>query len=432
VRPFLTVWFAWLLVMAGANLATALYALYARQFRFSSLALTTIFATYALVLVPALILFGRLSDRLGRRAVVALGLATAIAGLVVFAAAHGATWLYAARGLQGLAVGMISGAATAALVELDPDDDRRRASLFAGLAQSGGSAVGPLLAGVLVEWAPAPRQLSYLVVLAATVVVGVLVLRLPEAAAGGREPWRIQVPRVPREVLGSFLRVSVTAGLVWATLALFLSVVPTYAGDLLATANVALLSSVAALSVVASCAAQVAARALVGPGRRPQAIGLAVLAAGLSLLVAASPAHSLVLLALGSLAAGTGHGLAFINAQQELNELAPPQRRGEVTAAFVACIYFLVAVSVIGVGVLDRVASLATALALVAACLVALALVTAVWQLSRADGASTRSAPSSGPFPPRSSVGRGRPGTRTHRPPGTASRPIPPTRRPCP
>jgi MFS family permease len=384
MRPFLTVWGAWLLVMAGANLATALYALYARQFHFSSLVLTTIFATYAVVLVPALMLFGRLSDRLGRRVVVTLGLGASIAGLAVFAAAQNALWLYAARGLQGLAVGMISGAATAALVELDPDDDRRRASLFAGLAQAGGSAAGPLLAGALVQWAPAPRQLSYLVVLAATIAAAAFVLRLPEPAANAREPWRIQVPRVPTQVLGSFIRVSVTAGLVWATLALFLSVVPTYAGDLLDTTNVALLSTVAALSVVASCGAQVAARTLVAAGRPPQALGLTVLAAGLVLLVAASPARSLALLALGSLAAGAGHGLAFINAQQELNELAPPERRGEVTAAFVACIYFLVATSVIGVGLLDEVSSLAVAVALVAAVLVVAALATAGWQFGPA------------------------------------------------
>jgi MFS family permease len=430
MRPFLTVWGAWLLVMAGANLATALYALYARQFDFSSLVLTTVFATYAVVLVPALILFGRLSDRLGRRVVVALGLGTAVAGLAVFAAAQNAVWLYAARGLQGLAVGMISGAATAALVELDPDDDRRRASLFAGLAQSGGSAAGPLLAGVLVQWAPAPRQLSYVVVLAATAAAAVLVLRLPEPAAETREPWRVQVPRVPRELLGSFLRVSATGGIVWAALALFLSVVPTYASGLLDTKNVAILSTIAAVSVVASSAAQLVARRFVASGRPPQAIGLALLAGGLALLVAASPAHSLALLAFGSLAAGTGHGLAFINAQQELNELAPPGRRGEVTAAFVACIYFFVATSVIGVGLLDQVASLAVALALVAAVLVVLALATAVWQLRRAGGASTRSAPSTGPSRPPPSAARDRPGTRTRRPPGTACRPIPPSRRP--
>ena len=59
--PLLTVWGGWIVLMAGANLATPLYAVYAARFHFSSLVLTTVFATYAVVLVPALILFGRLS-----------------------------------------------------------------------------------------------------------------------------------------------------------------------------------------------------------------------------------------------------------------------------------------------------------------------------------------------------------------------------------
>ena len=67
MRRMLTVWFAWIVLMAGANLATPLYAVYSRQFGFSPLVLTAIFATYAIVLVPALVFFGRLSDRFGRR-----------------------------------------------------------------------------------------------------------------------------------------------------------------------------------------------------------------------------------------------------------------------------------------------------------------------------------------------------------------------------
>src|SRR5438105_3646739 len=118
MRSSLTVWGAWLVLMAGANLATPLYAVYAKEFGFSSLVLTSIFATYAFVLVPALILFGRLSDRFGRRPVILAGLAVACGGLVLFALASGTAWLFAARALQGLAVGMIGGAATAALVEL--------------------------------------------------------------------------------------------------------------------------------------------------------------------------------------------------------------------------------------------------------------------------------------------------------------------------
>ena len=50
--------------------------------------LTLVFATYALVLAPSLLVFGQLSDRLGRRRVMAAGFATATVGLMMFAAAR--------------------------------------------------------------------------------------------------------------------------------------------------------------------------------------------------------------------------------------------------------------------------------------------------------------------------------------------------------
>ena len=61
-------------MLLSANLATPLYAVWARQFGFSTAVLALIFAVYALVLVPALLTFGQLSDRLGRRVVIAIGL----------------------------------------------------------------------------------------------------------------------------------------------------------------------------------------------------------------------------------------------------------------------------------------------------------------------------------------------------------------------
>jgi MFS family permease len=380
-RPVLTVWLAWLILTAGVNLATPLYAVYAQRFDFSSLVLTAIFATYAVVLVPALIVFGRLSDRVGRRLVILLGLAFAIGALALFAAAQTTLWLFGARAVQGLAVGMISGAATAALVELDPDGDRRRAALLAGLAQAGGSAAGPLFAGVVAQWLPAPRQLCFLVALGATALAAVFVLRLPESDDRGREPWRIQRPRVPREIASPFARVSLTAGVVWATVALFLSIVPSYARDILETKNLALLAAIAALALLASSGAQIAARRFAGAGRRDQAIGLVVLAAGLAGVVVAAPLGSLALLASGAAAAGVGHGLAFMNAQQELNEIAPGERRGEVTSAFLACIYAIVALSVVATGVLNEWFSLPFSVDAVAVVLVLLSLAAAAWQM---------------------------------------------------
>jgi MFS family permease len=86
--PVAVICSAWFVLISGANLATPLYAVFAKHFGFSSLVLTTIFATYALVLVPALVVCGRLSDRFGRRPVILAGLCVACAGLVVFAAAR--------------------------------------------------------------------------------------------------------------------------------------------------------------------------------------------------------------------------------------------------------------------------------------------------------------------------------------------------------
>ena len=381
LRPLFTVWGTWLVLMAGANVAAPLYAVYADRFGFSSFVLTAIFTTYAVVLVPTLLVFGRVSDRFGRRPVIVAGVAAGVVGLALFAAAHGVVWLFAARAFQGLAVGTVSGAATAALVELDPVAGGTRPALLAGLAQAAGSALGPLVAGPLAEWAPDPLRLSYLALLAATVAGGALMLTMPEPAGTDREPWRIQRPRVPGAIRRDFVRVSLTAATVWASVALCLSIVPSYAGDLLDTGNLALLGGISAVALGASCAAQILAQRQSWEPRSAQSAGLTLLAAGLLALAAASELHSLAVLLAGAIAVGAGHGVAFLNAQDELNRIAPPKHRGEVTAAFISCIYALVGAAVLASGLLDVRVSLTIAVSLVAVTLAATALLGAGWQV---------------------------------------------------
>jgi MFS family permease len=391
VRALLTVWLGWLALMTSANLAAPLYEVYAARFGFSDLVLTAIFACYAFVLIPALLLFGRLSDRFGRRPVLFAGLVVACAGLVLFTLADSVGWLFAARAAQGLAVGMISGPATAALVELDPKREQKRPALLAGLAQAGGSALGPLIAGILAQWAPAPLHLSYLILLGATVITAVFTLRLPEPTTStSREPWRIQRPRVPAEIRADFARVSLSAATMWASVALYLSVVPSYAASMLNSHDLALLGAIAALALGASCAALAAAQRAHTSAQRSQAAGLSVLAIGLIALVIAAPLHSLALLLTGAIAAGAGHGLGFLHSQDELNAIAPDRRRGEVTAAFVCCIYLLVGVAVIATGLLSLTASLSVAVAAVALVLAAVAMMGAAWQVRHVGAGNSR------------------------------------------
>jgi predicted MFS family arabinose efflux permease len=153
--------------------------------------------------------------------------------------------------------------------------------------------------------------------------------------------------------------------------------VPSYAARLLDTSNLALLGAISGLPLATSCAAQLASR--IDDVGRAQAAGLGLIALGLAALVAAFPLHSLPVLLAAALLAGAGHGIGFLGAQSQLNAAAPPDRRGEVNAAFYTCIYSGVACCVIGTGLLTLRTSLETAVTVFAAVTGTVAVTTAAW-----------------------------------------------------
>jgi MFS family permease len=365
-------------LLLDGNLATPLYAVYRERFGFSGTELTLIFATYTIVLIPSLLLCGQLSDRLGRRRVIVGGLAVAAIGLALLAIARSTLWLFVARAVQGSALGAIAGTAAAALVELEPDGDHRRAALAAVVAQSGGSAAGPLVGGALAQWAPDPRVLCYLAGLAITALAALAVLQIHEPHPASGE-WRLQRPSVPAEVRGRFARAGLTGAAVWSVGALFLSVVPSYVGKLLDTGDLALLGAVPAVMLGTACVAQAAALRTGMPPHRAQPTGLVVVIVGLAALVAAFPAHSLALVLTGAVLTGTALGLGYFGSQSDVNQFAPPERRGEVTAAYITCLYAGVSVIAISTGLLSDAYSLSTAVAVASAAIAAAAALTFVW-----------------------------------------------------
>ncbi|HET6172384.1 MAG TPA: MFS transporter [Gaiellales bacterium] len=368
-------------LLLGANLAAPLYAVYRERFGFDSLVLTLVFAVYALALAPSLLLFGELSDRIGRRPVILGGLVMGTLALLLFALATSVVWLFAARIVQGVSVGMAGGAATAALVELDPLGDGRHAALLSTLAQTLGGGIAPVVTGVLAQWAPAPRVLCYVVGMVACVTAAGLLLAMPEPGRPRGGGWSVPRPSVPRDIRGAFARVAMTGAAVWAVIALFFSVVPSFASERLSTGNLAVLGAISSLALICSSIAQVASRDRVEP-RIAQAVGLALLTAGLGALALASVSDHAVVLLAASVLAGTGHGLAFLGAQDDLNRIAPPERRGEINAAFYTCIYIGIAVPVIGVGVLADLSSLVTAVNVFAAVIGTAAVAAALWHVA--------------------------------------------------
>jgi MFS family permease len=121
--------YAFAVTMLGTTLPTPLYGLYRAKFGFSELTVTIIFATYAAGVIAALLLFGPLSDEIGRRRVLLGGMALSALSGLTFVLADGLGALLVGRALSGLSAGIFTGTATATLLDLAPDGGRGRATL---------------------------------------------------------------------------------------------------------------------------------------------------------------------------------------------------------------------------------------------------------------------------------------------------------------
>lgn len=364
------------LLLAGTNLPTPLYREYQRAFGLSPLGITLVFSAYVAILIPSLLIAGPLSDAIGRRRVLLPALGLAAAGAVLFALAAGTPWLFAARVVQGVALGAAAGPLTAVLVEVEPAGNRRRAAVVAAVASVGGIGAGPLLAGLLAQYGPDPRVTPFATDLALLVPAALVVATLPAMPQTSR--WRPRRPRVPAAIRGVFATSGAASFLAFAVVGLFLTLVPSYVVTLTGSRNLALGGGVTALLLACSAVAQVAAY-----GRSPRLVlgtALPLLAAGLVMLGAAGATASLPLLLAATIVGGAGQGLAFLGAMTEINRVAPPQRHAEVLSSFYVVTYLGTGTPVIGVGFLAGALGLLTAVQAFAVavglgCLVLLAVV---------------------------------------------------------
>jgi MFS family permease len=146
-----------------ATLPNPLYPLYRAQFGFGNVTLTLIYAAYVVGNLVALLVFGRLSDQIGRRLVALTAIVICIVSTLTFLFADGTTWFYAARALSGLSTGLAAGTLTAWISE--PDSRGSKAAFLAAAANFAGCGVAPVLSGALPAGLPQPLRLPYVVYL---------------------------------------------------------------------------------------------------------------------------------------------------------------------------------------------------------------------------------------------------------------------------
>jgi MFS family permease len=383
--------YALAVLLTGTNLATPLYATYEHVFRLSPLDVTLLVAVYAAAVVVALLICGPLSDTAGYRPVLVAGLAAAACGSALLAAATGPGWLFAGRAVQGLAVGTCSGALTAGLVLTEPRGRRARASFLAATATTAACGFGPVLAGALAQYAPAPRTRSYLVEIGLLVPAAGAAALLPGSLGRTGQRWRPRWPGLPPPIRAAFLGPAVVSLLAWAVAYVVLALVPSYAAAALGGSNLLVDGAAAGSLLLVAALAQAACRSW-DPARAQQA-GLAGLAAGLLGLIAAGLAGSVVLLFGAMAVAGAGQGLAFMGGIRRINEIAPAAARAGTVAMFYVVTYAGSGLVTVGVGLLATMLGLTASVrwfgaVLAAACLLMLVALRSVPALSPAAPAA--------------------------------------------
>ncbi|MER6780318.1 MULTISPECIES: MFS transporter [unclassified Streptomyces] len=384
------------LLMLSSSVPSALYVLYQERWGLSSGTITVVFALYAVTVLIGLLLFGSLSDTLGRRPVLGVGLVLAIVSMGLFAGAQGLGLLLAARAVQGLAVGLATGAVGAALLELAP---RSRPALGAQVNSAGptvGIGLGGIGAGLLVQYAPAPTVLSYLLLVAAFAVTLVGVFRMresaPEARAGGRMRISARRIHVPAAVRGRFAILVLTIVAVWSVGGFYLSLGPHLALSLLGSSNYLVGGATVALLAGAATAAQL----LLGrvEALRTAVLGLCGLLAGLGLVLLALGLRSAPVFLVGTAVLGGGWGAAFLGSFRALSSLAEPAHRGELTAAVYVFAYLAMSVPAVLAGMLTNIHGLhRTSVGFMAAvagvCALALLVTLRLAARTRAEGSTT-------------------------------------------
>jgi predicted MFS family arabinose efflux permease len=321
------------LALFASATPSPLYGIYRDLWGFSPVVLTLVYATYAFGVLASLLLAGRVSDDVGRRPVLLVALGALLATSVLFMLADSVSWLFVARGLQGLATGLALGAASAALIDLHPRRDPAGVGLTNGVASAGGIGLGILVSATLVQLLPAPRVLPYVLVFLLFAVAFAGAMVMPEPVADrSRVRLTTQRPSIPRSVRRPFFLAALAVLSSWSVAGLFLSLGPQLSAKLFDSTN-HIVTGVSLFILAASGSASQLAF-----GRRAAWVGAAAgsvaLAAGMAIIVISAATDSAVMLLVGSMIGGAGFGLAFLGALRALSAAIPPDRRAAVMSAF--------------------------------------------------------------------------------------------------
>ncbi len=373
----------------GANQFAPLLLMYQDRLHLSTATAQATFGLYALGLIPGLLVGGPVSDRFGRRRVLVPALVDSMLGSALLCAGGtGVGWLFAGRLIAGVASGAAFSSGAAWIKELSVAGSSagshpgpRRVTV----AMTVGFAVGPLVAGVLAQWGPAPTVLPYVPHLVLAAIALPPVLRTPEIArarAAGSLWQRLRVRGIRDR---RFLAVIVPlAPWVFGSASIGLAYLPGLVVAQLGGNGLVFSAVVVFLTAAAGIAVQPLARRIDHP-HEPRLIraALAIVLAGVLVAAAAAAATSPLLVVAAAIVLGAGYGCCQVCGFVEVQRIAAPHDLAGLTAAYQAVSYLGFAAPFV-LAATERAVPASVLLLLVAA----LAACTLAWLAGRAGAAA--------------------------------------------
>jgi predicted MFS family arabinose efflux permease len=322
------------MLLASSSAPTPLYATYQAQWGFSAITITVIFGVYAVAVLLSLLVFGALSDHVGRRPVLLAALVIQAGVMLVFAFAGGVEVLLVARVLQGLATGAALGAIGAGLVDLHPG----RGPVANATGAMSGTASGALGSALLVALLPSPTRLVYFVLLGAFLIQAAGVAMIAETSArkpGARRSLRPTIA-VPAQVRGTLAIAAPSLVAVWALAGFYGSLGPSLTA-LISGSDSTILGGASLFVLAGSGALTVLAFHRVDP-RRFSIVGTSLVIVGVAIVLVAASSGSIVAFFIGTAIAGAGFGGGFQGGLRTIVPLAgPTERAGVISVAYIIC-----------------------------------------------------------------------------------------------
>ena len=351
------------------------YPLYAQEWHLTTFTTTAIFAVYPVFVVLMLVVFGNVSDYIGRREAMLFGLAASLVGSVIFALAPDVDWIFIGRAFMGVGVGLSAGPSAAAVVEFSAPARASQAGSMTAAAQAFGMIGAALVGGALIEYAPLPTRLNFAVLAVVLAMLMVTTWRLPNRTASrpaGR--WRPRIPAIPNGLFATFVTATAAVTASYVLGAMTLSLGAQVARDVIASQNALVNGGTIALFAISSAIATIPARG-VKPSRVMLA-GSAIAIVSSGLLAIAAVLHSLVFYTVAQIGSGMAYSLLLLGGLSLINAAAPVPHRGATLSALFLVAYLAQAVVALLLGKIATWTGLSSAVDLGVATVATLALAT--------------------------------------------------------